>query len=836
MDRIEIVGGRIHNLKNIDLILPKNKIIAVTGISGSGKSSLAFDLLFEEGRSRYLQAIGMPPRLEGEKPFDVISGLSPTVAVEQRTVRYRNPRSTVGTRTGIYNYLRMLFAVCGNRLCPSCKEPVGHEAVCRHCGSPVGRLEIKHFSFNEPSGMCLPCSGRGYVREFREEKLVPDSSKNLHEVCVDATGSFADMRSWMPNLARHYGFDMDTPYRDLPKQIRELFLHGSGGEKLEFHMVSKQYTHTASKVYEGIIPHLERALDRGVSEYRKRRIEREYMDRVPCPACKGYRINEQAREVRIGGRHIGELAHLTIEELVDFLGAVREELGALPEGRALVQKILGDAKQLISIGLSYLHLNRATNSLSGGENQRLSLMAQMNLGLNGCVVILDEPTMGMHELEKASLGKILKGLKAAQNTVLIVEHDESLISIADEIVDLGPLSGEQGGQIVFQGPYSQILKCETSLTGRYLARVASYPAKRAGERKHPQPGKSIKMKNIGTNNLKSITVEVPLGLLVGVAGVSGSGKSSLISDTLVPLLKNSLAAARKGKSDEAALEDPGGEPHITDPLEIVRGGVEGWALVEACVVVDQSPIGRNRNSFPASYIGLWDNIRKLFSKQPLARERGYKEGHFSFNSDKGRCPACRGEGRITLPVSFLDEITLPCEECNGSRYISEILEVSYRGKNIREILDLSCREALEIFAGEAKILPYLQILMNIGIDYMTLGQPATTLSGGEAQRVKLAKALGSMKERNTLFVLDEPTSGLHFHDEAKLLDLLDKLVEQGGSVVVIEHNPHVLAFCDYIIELGPRGGPQGGRIIAHGSPEQIIGNRDSLIGPFLGSR
>lgn len=831
MDRIEIIGGRIHNLKNINVKIPKNRIVAITGVSGSGKSSLAFDLLFEEGRTRYLQAIGMPPRLESEKPFDLITGLSPTVAVEQRTVRYRNPRSTVGTRTGIYNYLRMLYATCSRRLCPICEAPVGKDQTCETCGFKLERLEIRHFSFNEPSGMCLTCAGRGYIREFREDKIVPDPSKNLYEICADAIGSFADMRTWMPNLARHYKFVLETPCKDLPKKIKDIFLHGSEGEKLEFYMVSKQYTHKTMKVYEGIIPHLERAMERGVSEYRQHKIEKEYMDKVLCTDCQGYRINVQARQAVIGGKHIGELANLTIEELIEFLEEAERGVIDLPEGRALIKKILEEANKFVTIGLSYLHLNRSTNSLSGGENQRVALMSQMSLGLNGCVLILDEPTMGMHELEKESLGRVLIELRDSGNTVLIVEHDEKLISIADEVIDLGPLSGIEGGEIVFQGSLSQMMRSSESLTGKYLSHRVDYPTKRANDRRAVNTSEILHLTEISTNNLKNTSVDLPLGMMVGIAGVSGSGKSSLITDTLVPLLQTQLAYLRKKKPRGYDLPDL--DEDTKDPLEIVKGRIEGWRLIDDCIVVDQSPIGRNRNSFPASYIGLWDLIRKLFASQPLARKRNYQEGHFSFNSDRGRCPACKGEGRIALSISFLDEITLPCEECNGTRYVPEILEIEYGGKNIRETLDLSVTDALEVFSGGERIVRSLGILDEIGMGYMTLGQPATTLSGGEAQRVKLAKALGNVKRTNTLFILDEPSTGLHFHDEVKLLVLLDKLVEQGNTVVIIEHNPNILNFCDHIVELGPQGGPRGGEVVAVGTPEELTEKKESLIGPFL---
>lgn len=853
-DTIEIVGGRVNNLKNISLSIPKYKIIAITGVSGSGKSSLAFDLLYEEGRMRYLQAIGFPPRVEQEKPFDILTGLSPTIAVEQRTVRNQNPRSTVGTRTSIYNYMRMLFASEAEYLCPICKVLVDHDLTCSMCGMKVKRLEIKHFSFNEPSGMCLNCKGRGYIRQFRIEKLIPNPNLNIMQICAEASGSFADLRVWLPNLAEFYEFDVNTPYKNLPKKIQDIFLYGSKETKIPVRFQSKQYEHFTEKIYEGVIPHLERAMEKSVSEFRRKKIEKNYMDKIICPECNGFRINDQARSGLIGGKHIGELAHLTIEELIAFFEQTNLKQFNTSNGKALVTKILDELRKFRLIGLSYLHLNRPLVTLSGGENQRLSLLHQMTLGLNNVVIILDEPTMGMHELEKKSLRNILQQIRNQGNTILLVEHDESLIRSADEIIDLGPGAGILGGQVVYQGPLQGIFEYPQSLTGKYLSGKLSYPTKTANQRR--TTSKSVKkqesylqMVNISTNNLRNINVDIPLGLLVGICGMSGSGKSSLIADTLVPLIHKHLISNRKKnrqdnqKSDKTSKvelnEIDESEEHETfsedesEPLDLEQGELKNWDQLEDCIVVDQSPIGRNRNSFPASYIGLWDYIRKLFAQQPLAKQRKYNEGHFSFNSDKGRCPQCKGEGKVNLRISFLDELTVVCEECDGQRYLPEILDVKYAGKNIRQILDLSVTEAISIFKDEPKILNYCQILQEIGMGYITLGQPATTLSGGEAQRVKLAKALGAIKQRKTLFVLDEPSTGLHFDDERKLLILLDKLVDQGNSVIVIEHNPKILNFCDWLIELGPEGGPKGGQIIAEGAPETVKMSPKSIIGKYL---
>ncbi len=588
------------------------------------------------------------------------------------------------------------------------------------------------------------------------------------------------------------------------------------------------------KKYEGVIPHLERAMEKSTSEYRRKKIEENYMDKTVCPNCLGYRINEKARESLIEGYHIGELAQMSIGEILTCLKKRNSKKYRTSNGKAVNEKICEGLEKFNLVGLSYLHLNRSTVSLSGGENQRLSLMTQMNLGLNGVILILDEPTMGMHELEKESLGKILIELRDKGNTVIIVEHDERLISIADLIIDLGPNAGVEGGEIVFSGSLDNIKKCSNSLTGQYLGKTLSYPIKKSNEKRNKDTKKILKMRGISTNNLKDVWVDIPLGLMVGIAGVSGSGKSSLISDTLVPLLQKQFKYNRsQNASNSKTTENNDIEEDTKDPLEIIKGKIEGWELIDDIIIVNQSPIGRNRNSTPASYTGLWDDIRKLYAKLPLAKKRKYKDGHFSFNSDKGRCPSCKGEGRISLSISFLDELSVICEECNGQRYISEILDIKYKDKNIREILDLSVKEGLSIFADEPKIVKLLAILDQIGMGYISLGQSATTLSGGEAQRIKLAKALAHSKKINTLFILDEPSTGLHFHDEVKLILLLDQIVDKGNSVIIIEHNPNILSFCDWLIELGPQGGPKGGEIVSVGKPLTLNKNSESLIGPFL---
>jgi len=821
MDKIEIKGARIHNLKNIDVTIPKNKITAITGVSGSGKSSLAFDILFEEGRTRYLEAMGFPPKIQDEKPFDSIRGLSPTIAIEQRTMRMSNPRSTVGTKTGIYADLRRLYATEGKILCPICKDPVNQNLECDLCGMRVTRKEIKHFSFNEPSGLCLECKGRGYIMDFEIAKIIPDPSKNLLEICKAGSGAFGDMKNFTIGLSQAMDFDIELPFEDLPKEIQDIFLYGAD-KKMQFKWKSRRFEGTIDVKYEGIIPHLKRAMEKSTSAYRRNKIEQNFMTKVICPECNGYRVNQQAREVLIAGKHIGELNSMNVKDLIKFLEKLNGKDIKSSHGKALVNVLIKNISKLNLVGLSYLTLNRSIPSLSGGELQRLGLMSHLESGLDSIIYILDEPTMGMHELEKGNLSKILKDIKEKGNSIIIVEHDPHLISIADNIIDMGPGPGKEGGEIVFEGTLKDLKNSKTSLTGQYLSGALKLPQKTIKDkRKITKSTKKLILKNVNTNNLKNINIEIPLGVIVGVAGVSGSGKSSLISDTLVPLIKKLFKLTNENGEESLLLGDMGS-------IEI-----EGWKNLTNCHVVSQDPIGRSRNSFPASYIGIWDRIRKIFARTAAAKKKKYKEGHFSFNSDKGRCLSCKGYGVVDLQISFLSDIEIPCEECGGTRYKPEILEIKYKGKNIHEILNMEVSDALKLFKDDEKISKILGILDKIGMGYITLGQPATTLSGGEAQRIKLARELGKIKKGRDLFILDEPTTGLHFHDVKKLIELLDELVEQGNSVIIIEHDLDVLSYCDWLIELGPSGGPEGGQIICEGTPEDLQKNKNSNTGQFL---
>ncbi len=824
MDEIEIIGARLHNLKNINVNIPKNKIVAITGVSGSGKSSLAFDIIFQEGMRRYLQSIGFPPKVEKEKPFDSIKGLAPTIALEQRTLRWANPRSTVGTKSTIYTIMRHLYALEGKQNCPICKVPVNDELLCDTCGMQVENLEIKHFSFNEPSGMCLECRGRGYQMNLEEKKIIPDPSWSSLKIIKSGSAAFADLKNFWIGVGDALEFDINTPYNELPQKIQDILLYGTG-EKLKLKWKSRRFEGIIEAKFEGIIPHLERAMAQSTSAYRRNKIEKGYMSKVTCEVCGGYRVNERARNSLIAGKHIGELAELTIDELIEFLTTINEDNFKTGQGQLLKSGILKRLQKFKLVGLSYLTLNRRIPTLSGGELQRLSFQNQLESELNGLVYILDEPTLGMHEIEKKNLDLMINELKSLGNSIIVVEHDRNIIEIADHVIDIGPGPGIEGGQIVFEGTVDDIKKEENSYTGKYLAGELDFPAKSLEERRQVTVKTSkLLLEDVETNNLKKIQAEIPLGVMVGVAGVSGSGKSSLISDTLVPLLKEHFSK----KPD-----DKNGDEEETLHLDHIKGKLSGWEAVADCVVVTQAPIGRTRTSNPISYIGIWDDIRKLFAKQPSAKKKKFSAGHFSFNSDKGRCPACKGLGVRDLQISFLSSVDIPCEECEGTGYRPEIIEVKFKGKNIHDVLNLTVKEALDLFKGEQKIIKYLGVLNEIGMGYITLGQSAITLSGGEAQRIKLAKELAKTKKRGTIYVLDEPTTGLHAADISKLITILDKLVEQGNTVIIIEHDIDVINYMDWIIELGPEGGPNGGEIIAAGPPEAIATNKISKTGPFL---
>ena len=830
MDKIKVVGARLHNLKNLNVEIPKKKMVVITGVSGSGKSSLAFDIIFDEGMNRYLQSIGFPPRFEDEEPFDLLEGLSPTVAVEQRTTRVFNPRSTVGTKTRLYNLLRMLYATEGKLVCPICKEPVKENLECDICGMVVERFEIKHFSFNEPNGFCLACKGRGYQMHLTEELIVQDYNRNLMQITKNGSAVFADQIRFVEQLPKFYDFDLETPYKDLPENVKDVFLYGSG-KILPFDWDSKTFTGILERKFEGIIPHIERALTESKSVYRKDKIHKNFMSLKKCDECEGYRINEQARSVKISNKHIGELGIMPINQLISFLEGLSKDNLSTIQGKNMSELIIKGLKGMRDVGLSYIHLNRALPTLSGGELQRLSLMTHLDAGIDSLIYILDEPSMSLHEREKDSLIEFLMKLKDLGNSIIIVEHDKRFIEIADEIIDIGPGAGTNGGELVFQGKVDELKNVSNSYTGQFLSGKISLPPKPINLRKKINNSTDfLTIKNAKTNNLKNLKVKIPLSMMVGIAGVSGSGKSSLILDTLVPLLQPFF---KRGADKTKLKNNENSKEENSEELLEYSGMVNGWEKLDEVIVVTQKPISRVKTSTPASYIGIWDKIRDKFSKLTESKKRKYTSGHFSYNSDKGRCPSCRGTGEQDLKISFLSSFNIICKECHGLRYKSEILEVKYKNNTIADVLNMTVSEASKLFASDNGISNVLQILENIGMGYITLGQPAPTLSGGEAQRVKLAKELGKARKTKSLYILDEPTVGLSFYDAVKLMELLEKLVQDGNSIVIIEHDPEILAYCDYLIELGPEGGPKGGEIIAKGTPQEIIANENSVIGMYL---
>ena len=631
----------------------------------------------------------------------------------------------------------------------------------------------------------------------------------------------------MEQLPNFYDYDGNLPYKDLPNEVKQVFLYGSG-KKLPFEWESKTFTGILERKFEGIIPHVERALKESKSRYRQDKAK-DFMAITKCDECDGFRINEQAREIKINGKHIGELAMMPIDELNKFLAGLIENHIKTPQGKSIVDTIIKGIQNMIDVGLSYLHLNRSLPTLSGGELQRLSLMTHLDSGLDSLIYILDEPSMSLHEREKESLIKIIKRLKKLGNTIIVVEHDKRFIKIAEIIIDIGPNAGKNGGRIVYQGELEGINNVNESYTGLFLRGAIKLPQKISPKRLEKET-KFLLVKNVTTNNLKDITVKIPLEMMVGFAGVSGSGKSSLILDTLVPLLQEKFSKnlnKENKKKNEENSEDNG------DELQEYHGKIEGWQNIDEVIVVNQKPISRVKTSTPCSYVGIWDKIRSVYAKTTAAKKIEFSAGHFSYNSEKGRCPSCKGTGEKDLQISFLSSFSIPCKECHGSRYKQEILDVFYKGKNIANVLDMTVTEALEHFKSHANITKVLKVLDEIGMGYITLGQPAPTLSGGEAQRVKLAKELGKTRKKRSLYILDEPTVGLSFYDAVKLMELLQKIVNEGNSVIIIEHDPEILSYTDYIIELGPEGGPKGGEVIAFGTPKEIQANPNSNTGPYL---
>jgi excinuclease ABC subunit A len=935
MPSIVIRGARTHNLRNIDLELPRDKLIVFTGLSGSGKSSLAFDTIYAEGQRRYVESLSAYARQflsMMEKPdIDSIEGLSPAIAIEQKSTSH-NPRSTVGTVTEIYDHLRLLFARVGTPRCPDhgielaaqtvsqmvdqvmrlpegtpllllaplidarkgehaqvleqlrgqgfvraridgkvveleeapkldpkkkhsidavvdrlkvrpdaaqrlaesfetalrmadgvarisfMDDPDREELVfsdkfaCTICGYSIADLEPKLFSFNNPAGACPTCSGLGVQQFF-------DPARVVHHPSLSLAGGA--IRGWdrrnayyfalMQSLARHYKFDVEEQWQDLPAKIRKIVLYGSGEEKIDFKYVNANGgTLRRSHKWEGVIPNLERRY-RETESIAVREELSKYLSNQPCPDCGGTRLNRTARNVFVANRTLPELTRMAVSDALSFSRSLQLEGWRGEIAGKIVKEIAERLRFLSDVGLDYLTLDRAADTLSGGEAQRIRLASQIGSGLVGCMYILDEPSIGLHQRDNDRLLMTLHRLRDLGNTVLVVEHDEDAIRHADHVVDLGPGAGVHGGQIIAQGTPEEIAANPDSITGQYLSgkREIAIPPMRTPV----QEGRHLRIVNARGNNLKGVTVEIPLGVMTCVTGVSGSGKSTLVNDTLYSFVARQLNDAS------------------TDPAPC--DGIEGLEHIDRVIDIDQSPIGRTPRSNPATYTGLFTPIREIFAGVPEARARGYEAGRFSFNVKGGRCEACQGDGVIKVEMHFLPDVYVPCDVCKGKRYNRETLEIRYKGRNIHEVLEMTVEDALEFFRHAPAIAPKLQTLMDVGLSYIRLGQNATTLSGGEAQRVKLAKELSKRSTGRTLYILDEPTTGLHFFDIEQLLGVLHRLRDEGNTIVVIEHNLDVIKTADWIIDLGPEGGGGGGTIVATGTPEQIARVQASYTGKYL---
>ncbi|MDD5936954.1 MAG: ATP-binding cassette domain-containing protein [Clostridiales bacterium] len=759
MEELKICGARIHNLKKINLTIPKHKLIIITGISGSGKSSLAFDILFEEGKNQYLSSIGILSGLDQEDRFDSIEGIGPTVAVHQNTVRQSNPRSTVGSKTTILNQLALVYASDGK------SEEEEH-------------LSPSSFLYTTADGMCEKCQGKGSYYEINLEQLVPDKTMTLIQLYekLKVTSGFLHV------LRRRYGSYFETPFWELPEEIQDEVVYGTYENGKQSYCLERI---------------LKNACDKGED------IGEVYTKTI-CSDCHGNRVGELASSVLLHGKAIGELGQMTLESLLIFLEEIpAKELSQF--SRNVIKSMIKQLKSLIQFRLGHLSLYREMSTLSGGEIQRVFLHLHLESKLDSLIYVFDEPMAGLHPSEKASMIEAVKQLRDLGNTVIVVEHDKEMIRHADHIIEIGPKAGVEGGNVVYQGDYPGYCQADTLLS-RYLCGNYAMPERSVHEFVFSLKD-CIQLEHANTHYLKDLSVDFPLHAMVGIAGLSGSGKSSLIEDTL---LKRLTTAKKYGSAN----------------------GLSGMEKIQGYVTISQEPIGRSANSTPASYIGIWDKIRELFAKQPKAMEEGMSAGHFSFHS-KGACPKCNGSGyeRIFLTSDFsVDKV---CPTCYGKRFCEESLAVAYKGKTIADVLEMSITEAITFFEGEENIIRPLRILDQMGMGYLTLGQPSTSLSGGEAQRVKLTKELGQQHKSNILYILDEPTTGLSMYDTALLLKLLDQLVASGNSVIVIEHNVEILKKCDYLIELGPEGGERGGEIIATGTPKQLAQNDKSMTGSFL---
>ena len=931
---IKIRGANEHNLKNVDVDIPRDKLVVLTGLSGSGKSSLAFDTIYAEGQRRYMESLSSYARQflgQMEKPdVESIEGLSPAISIDQKSTN-RNPRSTVGTVTEIYDYFRLLYARAGIPHCPKCGREIKKQTVdqmveqvmafpertkiqllapvvrgrkgthvkllerarksgyvrvridgnmyelseeikldknikhnieivvdrlvvkegieqrltdsienvlnlaeglmtvdviggepvqfsesfsCPDCGISIEEIEPRSFSFNNPFGACPECVGLGYKMEFDEDLMIPDKRLSISEGAITVMGwqSCTDKKSFtyaiLDALSKEYGFSLDTPFEDYPKEVHDVLIHGTNGKEVKVYYKGQRGEGVYDVAFEGLIRNVERRYRETSSETMKAEYE-EFMNITPCSACKGQRLKPGALAVTVGDKNISELTGMSIEKLQTFLKELKLSNQQLLIGGQILKEINSRIQFLMDVGLNYLTLGRSTGTLSGGEAQRIRLATQIGSGLVGVAYILDEPSIGLHQRDNDKLLGTLKHLRDLGNSVIVVEHDEDTMREADFIVDIGPGAGEHGGEVVATGNAEEIMQNENSVTGAYLSGRIRIPVPEVRRK----PTGWLKVLGAQENNLKNIDVKFPLGVMTCVTGVSGSGKSSLVNQILYKRLARDLNRAR------------------TIPGR--HKGIEGLEQLDKVINIDQSPIGRTPRSNPATYTGVFDLIRDLFAATPDAKARGYKKGRFSFNVKGGRCEACSGDGIIKIEMHFLPDVYVPCEVCKGRRYNRETLEVKYKGKNIYDVLDMTVEEAMHFFENVPSIRRKMETLYDVGLSYIRLGQPSTTLSGGEAQRIKLATELSKRSTGKTIYILDEPTTGLHFADVHKLTEILRRLTEDGNTVIVIEHNLDVIKTADYIIDIGPEGGDKGGTVIAEGTPEEVAESPVSYTGKYI---
>ncbi len=931
MDAIKIKGASQHNLKNISLDIPRDKLVVITGVSGSGKSSLAFDTIYAEGQRRYVESLSTYARQfigQMDKPdVESIEGLSPAIAIEQRTASH-NPRSTVGTVTEIYDYFRLLYAGIGQCHCYNCGREIKSQTIdsivesvlslpantrfsimaplvrgkkgefqkelkklqkegfarvridgeirdlaedilltknkrhdidlivdrlvlkegvrkrlrdsleiavsraeglvcivpasgeeilfsekyaCPDCGISIPELTPRMFSFNSPYGACPDCNGLGSRMHFALDLVVPDSGLSLREGAIAPWAGRTSLyyHNVLDALSTHYGFDINTPFDKLPEKIQKVLLYGSGTERIKFYHDRPDRRYFAHQPFEGVIKQLERRWRDTTSSVIRNDLAR-YIDLSACETCHGARLKKESLAVTVGGKNIYELCQMSIRECFNFF----EQLALTAQEKIITERILKEIKNrlrfLLNVGMDYLSLDRSTLSLSGGESQRIRLATQIGSGLMGVLYVLDEPTVGLHQRDNLRLIDTLKKLRDMGNTVLVVEHDAEMMIACDHIVDMGPGAGDNGGKVVFQGPPEEILKSDESLTGRFLSGKESIalPPKRRSI-----AGRQIILEGATENNLQNIDIKIPVGVFTAVTGVSGSGKSTMVVETLYKVLARRLNQHRGAMGKIRKVTDLGD--------------------IERVIMINQQPIGRTPRSNPVTYTGIFSFIRDLFTNLAESRVRGYKPGRFSFNVKGGRCEACEGNGLIKIEMHFLPDVYVTCDVCHGKRFNQDTLDIKYKDKSIAEVLDMTVSQALIFFSNISPIKSHLQLLYDVGLGYIHLGQSATTLSGGEAQRIKLARELGKRINSNTLYILDEPTIGLHFADIQKLLDVLKRLADMGNTIVVIEHNLDVIKCADYIIDLGPEGGPGGGQIIASGTVEKVAGEEKSATGRFL---